>query len=59
MHGISAEDLETELDFSVVGVEFVTWMESFLGDGDVECWSLTTAIPATSSFSVLRCGVGG
>jgi len=35
VHGISAEDLETELDFSVVGVEFVTWMESFLGDGDV------------------------
>ena len=36
VHGISAEDLETELDFSVVGVEFLTWMESFLGgDGDV------------------------
>ena len=35
VHGISAEDLETEMDFSVVGVEFVTWMESFLGDGDV------------------------
>lgn len=35
VHGISAEDLETELDFSLVGVEFMTWMESFLGDGDV------------------------
>ena len=36
VHGISAEDLETELDFSVVGIEFLTWMESFLSDdGDV------------------------
>ena len=34
VHGISDEDLETELDFSVVGVEFVNWMESFLGEAD-------------------------
>ena len=36
VHGISAKDLETELDFSVAGVEFNTWMESFLSEaGDV------------------------